>query len=136
VIAADISFARGTFALEAKFEAGPGITAIFGRSGSGKSTLLHLIAGLLRPQRGRIAIDGIDVVDSERKLHVPAHRRRVGYVFQDGLLFPHLSVKRNLEYGRRGAANFERIVALLDFAALLDRRPTRLSGDERYLQAP
>jgi molybdate transport system ATP-binding protein len=76
------------------------------------------------------------VVDSERKLHVPAHRRRVGYVFQDGLLFPHLSVKRNLEYGRRGAANFERIVALLDLAALLDRRPTRLSGDERYLQAP
>jgi molybdate transport system ATP-binding protein len=131
VISVEVSFARGGFALEAKFEAGAGITAIFGPSGSGKSTLLHLIAGLLRPGHGHIAIDGTPVVDTARGRFVPPHRRGIGYVFQDGLLFPHLSVRRNLAYGQRGEGSFEKIVALLDLAELLDRRPSMLSGGER-----
>jgi molybdate transport system ATP-binding protein len=133
MISVDISFERGSFALEAAFDAGSGITAIFGPSGSGKSTLLHLIAGLLRPRRGRIEIDGEMIVDAERRLFIPAHRRRIGYVFQDGLLFPHLSVRRNLEYGRQESdeGRFTQIVELLGLASLLGRRPTTLSGGER-----
>ena len=127
----------GDFALSARFNATGGVTALFGPSGSGKTSIIGAIAGLLRPDRGRIAIDGDPVFDDATGLDVAAHRRRVGYVFQDGRLFPHLSVGRNLDYGRwmsgvaRDAAKFRRITELLDIAALLKRRPGALSGGER-----
>jgi len=110
---------------------------VFGPSGSGKSTLLALIGGLLRPQRGALAIDGEVLVDTARGVFVPAWRRHVGIVFQDGQLFPHLSVSRNLRYGldrlppAQRRFSLDAIVALLELEALLERRPALLSGGER-----
>ena len=96
----DIDHARGNFRIAARFSAAPGLTALFGRSGSGKTTLVDIVGGLVRPDRGRVAVDGQVLVDTERGIFVPSHRRRIGYVFQDSRLFPHLSVRRNLLYGR------------------------------------
>ena len=96
----DIDHARGSFRIAARFSAAPGLTALFGRSGSGKTTLVDIVGGLVRPDRGRVAVDGQVLVDTERGIFVPSHRRRIGYVFQDSRLFPHLSVRRNLLYGR------------------------------------
>jgi molybdate transport system ATP-binding protein len=134
----DIEHARGTFRLAATFAAQPGVTALFGRSGSGKSTLVDIVAGLIRPQRGRIVIDGTVLVDTGRGVFVPKHRRRVGYVFQDSRLFPHLSVRQNLLYGRwfsRGAGgvagDFGSIVELLGIGPLIERKPDSLSGGEK-----
>jgi molybdate transport system ATP-binding protein len=92
-IQVDVHLRRGAFALEAAFAAGPGLTALFGRSGSGKTTLIDLIAGLARPDHGRIVTDGATLVDSAAGIFLPPHRRRVGVVFQDARLFPHLSVR-------------------------------------------
>jgi len=115
---------------------GQGITALFGHSGSGKTTLLRAIAGLERVPDGRLVIDGD--VWQDKEVFLPTHRRPLGYVFQEASLFAHLSVRANLEYGRRrsadaraGDAAFEHIVALLGIGMLLDRRPERLSGGER-----
>jgi molybdate transport system ATP-binding protein len=134
----DVEHTRGTFHLAARFTAQPGVTALFGRSGAGKSSLVDIVAGLIRPQRGRIVIDGETLVDTERGVFVPRHRRRVGYVFQDSRLFPHLSVRQNLLYGRwfaRGqggvAGDFGSIVGLLGIAPLIERRPDSLSGGEK-----
>ena len=138
----DIQHTRGAFRLAARFTAEPGVTALFGHSGAGKSTLVDIVAGLIKPDRGRIAVDGQVLVDTERGVFVPKHRRRVGYVFQDSRLFPHLSVQQNLVYGRwfaRGdrqqdgaaAGNFDSVVELLGIGALLDRRPDSLSGGEK-----
>ncbi|SKA09916.1 molybdate transport system ATP-binding protein [Enhydrobacter aerosaccus] len=134
----DIDHRRGTFHLAARFAARPGVTALFGRSGSGKTTLVNIVAGLIRPDRGRIAVDGQVLVDTERRLFVPTYRRRIGYVFQDSRLFPHLSVHRNLLYGRwfaRGnggaSADFASVVELLGIGHLLERRPDSLSGGEK-----
>jgi molybdate transport system ATP-binding protein len=134
----DVEHARGTFQLAAKFAAQPGVTALFGRSGSGKSSLVDIVAGLIRPQRGHIVIDGTTLVDTERGVFVPKHRRRVGYVFQDSRLFPHLSVRQNLLYGRwfsRGqggvTGDFGSIVELLGIGALTERKPDSLSGGEK-----
>lgn len=126
----------GGFTLEAGFNAPAGVTALFGRSGSGKSTVINAVAGLLRPERGRIAVEGQVVLDSATGRMVPAHLRRMGYVFQDGRLFPHLTVRQNLLYGRWFAPKgpgvpFERIVDLLGIGALLGRRPGGLSGGEK-----
>jgi molybdate transport system ATP-binding protein len=99
----DIALPLGGFALDARFATGRGITALFGRSGSGKTTVINCVAGLLRPRRGRIVADGRVLFDAEAGVDVPRHRRRVGYVFQDARLFPHLSVRQNLLYGRRFA---------------------------------
>ena len=88
------------FALHAAFEAPAGVSALFGHSGSGKSTVIHAVAGLLRPDHGHIAFDGTPLFDSVIGLMVPPHRRRMGYVFQDGRLAPHLTVRQNLLYGR------------------------------------
>ena len=100
-----VSLQRGDFNLDAHFTAPtPGITALFGRSGAGKTTLIHLLAGLLEPDSGLIALDGEKLFDSALPLNVPAHRRRVGCVFQDLRLFPHLNVAGNLRYGLRRAA--------------------------------
>jgi molybdate transport system ATP-binding protein len=132
----DVSLTRGTFSLDVAFTAGPGLTALFGRSGSGKTTVIDLVAGLARPDRGRIAVSGETLLDRERGIAVPAHRRRIGVVFQQARLLPHLSVRRNLGYGRAFARSrsdgiaFDGVVDLLGIGHLLDRRPAGLSGGE------
>ncbi|WP_428677527.1 molybdenum ABC transporter ATP-binding protein [Reyranella sp.] len=134
----DIDHKRGAFRLTARFTAAPGLTALFGRSGSGKTSLVSIVGGLIRPDRGRVTIDGQTLVDTERGLFVPAHKRRIGYVFQDSRLFPHLSVRRNLLYGRwfaRGSggatADLGSVVELLGIGHLLERHPDSLSGGEK-----
>jgi molybdate transport system ATP-binding protein len=133
----DVEKRLGAFALHAAFSGEAAVTALFGRSGCGKSTILNLAAGLLRPDRGRIAIGERVLFDSAAGIDLPAGERRIGYVFQDGLLLPHLSVGQNLVYGRfftppaERWADFDKIVALLDLAPLLERRPHRLSGGEK-----
>jgi len=134
----DIDHALGSFHLAARFAAQPGVTALFGRSGSGKTTLVNIVGGLIRPDRARVVVDGETLVDTERGLFVPKHRRRVGYVFQDSRLFPHLSVRRNLLYGRwfafgggGAAGDFSSVVELLGIGHLLERRPDSLSGGEK-----
>ena len=124
------------FALDAAFEAPAGVTVLFGRSGSGKTTIVDAVAGLLHPDEGRITLHGRVLTDTAAGTHVPPHRRRVGYVFQDGRLFPHLSVAQNLAYGRRLAPRAERgdtarIARMLGIEALMDRRPGALSGGEK-----
>jgi molybdate transport system ATP-binding protein len=137
VLLVDVEKRLGHFGLAAKFESAGRVTALFGPSGSGKSTIANLIAGLLTPDRGRIAFDETVLFDSAVHIDVPPHRRRIGYVFQEGRLFPHLTVGRNLGYGRymsgiaRDDAETDRIVALLDIGHLLGRRPRNLSGGER-----
>ena len=133
----DVESGLGAFRLKSAFEAGEGVTALFGRSGAGKTSVVNAIAGILRPDRGRIAIDGEVLFDSERGIDVPTPRRRVGYVFQEGRLFPHLNVRQNLRYARlfsaeaRRSDRFERVVGLLGLAQLLERRPANLSGGEK-----
>jgi molybdate transport system ATP-binding protein len=128
---------RGSFALDARFELPtPGVVALFGRSGSGKSTLVNVIAGLLGADSGQVTLDGTALLDTQRHIDVPPERRRIGYVFQDARLFPHLRVAANLKYGQRRAAgaayvNFDRVVDLLDLDRLLHRRVHELSGGER-----
>jgi molybdate transport system ATP-binding protein len=137
MLTVEIEKRLGEFSLTAHFETGGGVTALFGASGSGKTTVVNMIAGLLTPDRGRITLDHSMLFDSAQRIDVPAHRRRIGYVFQDGRLFPHLTVAANLDYGRRmnglvrDPAEAERIIKLLDIGHLLDRRPGRLSGGER-----
>jgi len=133
----DVTKKLGEFSLEATFESEGRVTGLFGASGAGKTSLVNMIAGLLRPDRGTIAIDGEIVDDTAKGIHMPAWRRRIGYVFQDARLFPHLNVRQNLDYGRRmnGLADDpqqrKRVTDLLDFGHLLDRRPGKLSGGER-----
>jgi molybdate transport system ATP-binding protein len=126
------------FALDAGFTTPtPGVTAVFGPSGCGKSTLLSAVAGLLRPDAGRVALDGTVLLDTAAGVMVPPEKRRCGVVFQDSRLFPHLSVETNLRYGMRRARRdaegpeFEEVVTLLGIAHLLPRRPAALSGGER-----
>ncbi len=127
----------GTFSVTARFEASAGVTALFGPSGAGKTTVVNMIAGLLTPDRGSIRLDKMVMFDADAKINLPPYRRGIGYVFQEGRLFPHLSVRQNLDYGRRMSGQpqdtdeFARIVALLDIGPLLDRRPRLLSGGER-----
>jgi molybdate transport system ATP-binding protein len=135
----DVDHARENFRLGARFSAPPGLTALFGRSGSGKTTLVDIVGGLIRPDRGKVAVDGKVLVDTERGLFIPKHRRRIGYVFQDSRLFPHLSVRRNLLYGRwftqdngdGTPADLGSVVKLLGIEQLLERRPASLSGGEK-----
>jgi molybdate transport system ATP-binding protein len=127
----------GRFELDARFGAGAGLTVLFGRSGSGKTSIVNVIAGLIRPAEGRVAVDGVTLVDTARGIFLPPHRRRIGYVFQESRLFPHLSVRHNLLYGRwftpraDRRERLDRIVDLLGLGHLLDRRPADLSGGER-----
>jgi molybdate transport system ATP-binding protein len=137
MLAVDIEKRLGAFSIRACFETKNGVTAVFGPSGAGKTTLINMIAGLLAPDRGRITLADTVLFDSAQRICVPAHRRRIGYVFQEGRLFPHLSVERNLDYGRRMSglprddAEMAQIVRLLDIAPLIGRRPGKLSGGER-----
>jgi molybdate transport system ATP-binding protein len=133
----DVSKQLGEFSIEASFASEGRVTGLFGASGAGKTSLINMIAGLLRPDRGSIVIDGETLDDTAAKLHISAHRRRIGYVFQDARLFPHLDVRGNLDYGRRmnqladDPAQRTRVTDLLDIGGLLDRRPGKLSGGER-----
>jgi len=133
----DVEKRLGEFAVATKFESESGVTALFGPSGSGKTSLVNMIAGLIAPDRGRIMYRGKVLFDAAGKVNVPPHRRRFGYVFQDGRLFPHLTVQRNLEYGRRryglrrDRAEMNRVVGMLDVGHLASRRPGTLSGGER-----
>ena len=133
----DIAKQLGEFSLQASFESEGRVTGLFGASGAGKTSLVNMIAGLLRPDRGTIAIDGETLDDVAAGVHIPAYRRRIGYVFQDARLFPHLDVTQNLDYGRRmnrlddDLAQRKRVTDLLDIGHLLDRRPGKLSGGER-----
>jgi molybdate transport system ATP-binding protein len=133
----DVTKQLGEFSLEAAFESQGRVTGLFGASGAGKSSLINMIAGLLRPDRGVIALDDETLDDTAAGVHVPPHRRRIGYVFQDARLFPHLDVRQNLDYGRRmnrlvaDPAQQKRVTDLLDIGHLLDRRPGQLSGGER-----
>ena len=132
----DITGKAGTFAISAQFVAEPGVTALFGRSGAGKSTILKMIAGTARPEKGRIAAGGRVFFDGAAGINLPPRARGIGFVFQEGRLFPHLSVRRNLTYarwaGRRaGSRALDEVVALLGLEAHLHRHPETLSGGER-----
>jgi molybdate transport system ATP-binding protein len=137
MLAVDAEKKLGAFTITMRFETGTGVTGVFGPSGAGKTTLVNMIAGLVAPDRGRITLGDTVLFDSEQRIDLPAHRRRIGYVFQEGRLFPHLTVAANLDYGRRmcglkpDAAERARIVDLLDIGHLAERRPGRLSGGER-----
>ena len=128
---------RGSFSLDACFELPtPGVVALFGRSGCGKSTLVNAIAGLLNADSGRVALDDTVLMETERRINVPPERRRIGYVFQEARLFPHLSVASNLRYGEKRApahrfVSLDTVAGLLDLGPLMDRRTHQLSGGER-----
>jgi len=135
----DLSIRRqqGDFRVEVELSAGPGVTALFGRSGSGKSSVINMVAGLARPDEGRIRVDGKVLFDSALGLDLPPEARRLGYVFQEGRLFPHLSVAGNLTFGTRllpaaeRRIGFDEVVEVLGIGHLLDRRPSKLSGGEK-----
>lgn len=133
----DFEFTRDAFTLRAHCELNAPVTGICGPSGAGKSTLLAQVAGLLKPARGAIVFDGETLFDADAGVFVPAHRRHFGLVFQDGQLFPHLTVRANLLYGQRYLAAAQRrfdlqtVLDMLEIQPLLDRRPGQLSGGER-----
>jgi molybdate transport system ATP-binding protein len=128
---------RGSFLLDAKFELPtPGVVALFGRSGCGKTTLVNVIAGLAQADVGRVELDDTVLLDTERGIDVPPEERRIGYVFQDARLFPHLRVEANLRYALKRAAvasfvGMDLVVELLDLKPLMSRRTHELSGGER-----
>ncbi|MGR9395512.1 molybdenum ABC transporter ATP-binding protein [Rhizobium leguminosarum] len=127
----------GAFSLDAAFTSERGVTALFGRSGSGKTSMIRIIAGLAHPDEGRVVLDGEPLTETATGIFVPKHRRRFGYVFQEARLFPHLSIRANLSYGRWFAArpahgeSFDHIVDLLGIETLLERSPSKLSGGEK-----
>ena len=135
----DVAVAKAVpnFTLDVAFRESAGITALFGRSGSGKSMTLALVAGLMRPDLGHVKLGETTLVDTSAKTIVPMHKRRIGLVFQDSHLFPHLSVRQNLLFGRwfspkgERAVQFDHVIETLGIGALLGRRPGLLSGGER-----
>jgi molybdate transport system ATP-binding protein len=135
---AKFRLARGEFVLDAAFALDPGrVLGLYGPSGAGKTTLLACLAGLLEAPDGFLSVDGATWQDTDRRIFVPSHRRALGYVFQDGRLFPHLTVKRNLEYGWRRTPRprrrltIESVADMLDLGPLLHRRPDQLSGGQK-----
>jgi molybdate transport system ATP-binding protein len=137
MIDVDIALRIGRFALEVTFSVDAPVVGLFGPSGSGKTSVVNAIAGVQRPDRGTIRVNGEVLFDSVKRIDLRPEHRRIGYVFQDALLFPHLDVSANLTYGQRLRAPSQRVihedhvVELLGLAALLDRRPRTLSGGER-----
>lgn len=128
---------RKRFTLDVNATLTQRVTALFGPSGAGKSTLLNVVAGIARPDSGRIAIDGVALFDAQHKIDVPTHQRQLGLVFQDHRLFPHLSVEKNLRYGAHRfdaetqQKSLDEIVSLLELSALLKQKPYQLSGGEK-----
>ncbi|MEQ1776180.1 MAG: molybdenum ABC transporter ATP-binding protein [Burkholderiales bacterium] len=137
MLSVEISHDQGGFSLDAHFDCGTGVTALFGRSGAGKTSVINAIAGLIRPRKGRIVFDGETLFDAEQGIHVRAGLRRFGYVFQEARLFPHFTVRQNLVYSHwfdrtlYSASDFTHVVELLGIGALLQRRPAQLSGGEK-----
>lgn len=138
MLEADITLQLGGFSLRGRFTArAREVTALFGPSGAGKTSAVNAVAGLMRPRAGRITLNGTVLYDAGLGVNLPPERRRVGYVFQEGRLFPHLSVRGNLLYGHRllppaeRRLGLERVAALLGLEPLLERRPARLSGGEK-----
>ncbi len=128
----EVSKQLGNFSVDVAFASEGRVTGLFGASGSGKTSLINMIAGLQTPDRGVISVDGEVLDDTDQQLHLAVHRRRIGYVFQDARLFPHLDVRRNLDYGlTRDTAQEARLNEMLNIGHLLDRRPGQLSGGER-----
>jgi molybdate transport system ATP-binding protein len=133
----DVARRLGDFDLAAHFETGAGLTALTGPSGVGKTSLLNMIAGTLRPDRGRIVVAGCVLFDSDAGIDIAPERRRAGYIFQDGRLFPHLRVRANLLYGWNLARpehhwiSFDEVIGFLGIGDLLTRWPESLSGGER-----
>ncbi|MDQ1092185.1 molybdate transport system ATP-binding protein [Xanthomonas sacchari] len=135
MLSIDLHLQRGRFARHVRIEEQARVVALVGPSGAGKTSLLNAIAGVLPPRSGHIAIDGRVLYDSAAGIDLPAHRRGIGYVFQDARLFPHMDVRRNLGYGRHGRGQparfaLDAVVELLGIGALLGRRPDTLSGGE------
>jgi molybdate transport system ATP-binding protein len=137
MIDVDIDQHLGAFQLAVKFSADAPIVGLFGRSGAGKSSVVNAIAGIAEPARGHIRINDVSLFDAEKGINLPPEERRIGYVFQDALLFPHMDVRSNLLYGQRLRAPEDRfieearVVELLGLGAMLGRRPGTLSGGER-----
>jgi molybdate transport system ATP-binding protein len=138
MLTVNVALRRGAFALQVAFAAPtPGIVAVFGRSGCGKTTLIDILAGLLKPDTGAVRLDDVVLLDTAAGYLLPAERRRIGYVFQDTRLFPHLDVRANLRYGEKRSParprtiGFDEVTALLGLAPFLARRPNSLSGGER-----
>jgi molybdate transport system ATP-binding protein len=133
----DVTLDRGSFALQASLKLEQTMVGLFGPSGSGKSTLLGILAGYIKPDSGRIIVSGRCLLDSSRGVHIPIHQRRVGMVFQDSRLFPHLTVKNNLSYGfnlldeSEKRFSLDQIIELLELKPLLQQRPHQLSGGEQ-----
>jgi molybdate transport system ATP-binding protein len=133
----DVRQELGNFRLDVSFRSDTPVTALFGRSGAGKTSVVNAIAGISKPSEGRIEIAGRVLMDSQQGIFVPPEERRIGYVFQEGLLFPHLDVQRNLFYGHAHTRNEDRyidtgkVISLLGLDRLLARRPVNLSGGER-----
>lgn len=129
----DIEYSIGNFRLNMDFEIPHGIVGVFGASGHGKSSLLKLLAGIENPDRGKIMIHGKTMFDKASKVNVPIQKRRIGLVFQEGRLFPHMSVRKNLMYGYHppSSISFDEVVSLLELHALLDKNPRECSGGEQ-----
>ena len=133
----DLQHRQGAFHLDARLQSDAHVIGLFGPSGAGKSTLLNILAGGITPDRGRIVIDGRCLLDTARRFDTPMHRRRIGIVYQEGRLFPHLSVRHNLAYGmhlvpvKERRFSLDEVATLLEIGALLDKSPSQLSGGER-----
>jgi len=132
-----VGHAFGGFTLDVRFEAPPGVTVLFGRSGSGKTSVVNAVAGLLRPDRGRVVAGGWVMFDTAKGRWLPPHRRGLGCIFQESRLFPHMTVRQNLLYGRWFAPvgerreSLDKVVEVLGIGDLLARRPGALSGGEK-----
>jgi molybdate transport system ATP-binding protein len=129
---------QGDFFIDTAFQSPKGgVTALFGRSGAGKTSVISMVAGLVRPDEGHIVIDGRLLFDSRKSVNLPPEKRRIGYIFQEGRLFPHLSVRANLTYGMELTprslryVTLDEVIDLLGIAHVIDRRPAKLSGGEK-----
>ena len=126
----DLTLRQDQFTLDVRESCAVEVLGLFGPSGSGKTSLLEAVAGLRHPERGEIAVGDRVLYSSAKKIDLPARERRIGYVPQDALLFPHLDVRHNITYGGQGG-RFDSLVTLLEIETLLDRRVQKLSGGEK-----